>query len=155
MKITHILMVCLGNICRSPMAEGILKHELSKRGIDVLVDSAGTSAWHAGELPDDRAIETCQKHGIDLTDQRSRPFTLEDFDRFDLIFAMDQDNYRNIISMARNKIDREKVQMIMNTVTPGSNQPVPDPYYGGDAGFQKVFRMLTQASVSIIDQYVK
>jgi protein-tyrosine phosphatase len=137
------------------MAEGILKHELSKRGIEALVDSAGTSAWHAGELPDDRAIETCLQYGIDLTDQRSRPFTPEDFDRFDLIFAMDQDNYQNIIRLSRSDADRKKVQLIMNTVTSGSNQPVPDPYYGGDAGFQKVFRMLTQASVAIIDQYVK
>jgi protein-tyrosine phosphatase len=137
------------------MAEGILKHELLKRKIHALVDSAGTSAWHQGELPDDRAIETCMKHGIDITDQRSRPFIQEDFSRFDLIFAMDQDNFNNIQRLAQTEVDRGKVHLIMNTVNPGSNQPVPDPYYGGDEGFEKVFRMLTNASEAIIDHHMK
>lgn len=150
MNTKKILMVCLGNICRSPMAEGILKHELAQRGLVARVDSAGTSGWHQGELPDERAIETCRRYGIDITDQRSRPFEAEDFDRFDLIYAMDQDNFRNILRMTNYEDHREKVHLIMNTVKPGANQSVPDPYYGGDSGFEKVYNMLKQAAEAII-----
>ena len=148
-------MVCLGNICRSPMAEGILKHHLAKNGLKAVVDSAGTSAWHHGEPPDTRATITCRKKGINISDQRSRPFIYEDFDRFDLIFAMDHENYNNIIRLTDRPEHRAKVHMIMNMVNPGANRAVPDPYYGGNDGFNKVFCMLEDGAKSIIKQYIK
>lgn len=135
------------------MAEGILKEKLKQRGIDAMVDSAGTSGWHEGELPDDRATETCQRYGIDITDQRSRPFDVSDFDQFDLIFAMDQENYKNLLRLTDDVTKHERVKMIMNEVKPGSNLSVPDPYYGGDDGFEMVFSMLDEASDAIINTY--
>ena len=102
-------MVCLGNICRSPLAEGILKHKT--KNLDVVVDSAGTASYHVGSLPDSRSIEIANKNGIDLTDQRARQFSEKDFDDFDKIYAMDTNNYSNIISLARNQSDRDKVDV--------------------------------------------
>jgi protein-tyrosine phosphatase len=150
----RVLMVCLGNICRSPMAEGILKEELSRRGIRVTVDSAGTSGWHAGEPPDERAIDICRKYGVEISGQRSRPFEYDDFDRFDLIFAMDSENYRNVLHLTDDPDDRSKVHLIMNVVHPGSNEAVPDPYYGGSDGFERVYRMLHEASEAIINTWL-
>lgn len=126
----RILMVCLGNICRSPMAEGILKHQLEVEGIKAIVDSAGTSAYHQGEPPDQRAMEECLKHGIDISDQRSRPFTPSDFDSFDLILAMDGQNYRNIHSMVKSSNSMDHVRMMMDFVHPSASVDVPDPWYG-------------------------
>jgi protein-tyrosine phosphatase len=146
----RILMVCLGNICRSPMAEGILKHHLAQHGIDAFVDSAGTSAWHAGEQPDHRAISTCKSYGIDISNQRSRPFDPADFNDFDLIFAMDQENYNTLRQIAPGEKEREKLKMIMNMVVPGRNLAVPDPYYGGDQGFHQVYEMLNLAAEAIV-----
>lgn len=150
-----ILMVCLGNICRSPMAEGILKNHLKKQGIKATVDSAGTTAWHEGEPPDDRSIEVCKKYGIDISEQKSRPFSIDDFDNFDLIFAMDSNNYLNINALSRNGKDLEKVLMIMNVPVPNSNRSVPDPYYGGRQGFEMVYKMLDEAAQAIINTYFK
>ena len=136
-------MVCLGNICRSPLAEGILQ---SKVHVDkVQVDSAGTAAYHEGELPDVRSIEVAKKYGIDLTNQRARKFTVHDFDGFDLIYAMDISNYQNILSLARNTTDEQKVQLILNEIDSESDAEVPDPYYGGNDGFENVYSMLDQA----------
>lgn len=137
-----ILMVCLGNICRSPLAEGILK---SKVPADCFIDSAGTSGYHQGELPDKRSIEIGRLNGIDITDQRSRKFTVKDFDAFDLIYAMDVSNYDNILKIARNENDRAKVKMILNESYPGEGLDVPDPYYGGEQGFINVYNMLDEA----------
>ncbi|WP_372744846.1 low molecular weight protein-tyrosine-phosphatase [Lutibacter sp.] len=140
---TKILMVCLGNICRSPLAEGILKSKVYN--FKTFVDSAGTGAYHIGKLPDPRSIAIGSINGIDITDQRARKFTVEDFDNFDLIYAMDNSNYNNIISLARNEQDKEKVKLILNEVFPGENLDVPDPYYGGDFGFKNVYKMLDEA----------
>ncbi len=138
-----ILMVCLGNICRSPLAEGILQ---SKVHVDkVQVDSAGTAAYHVDELPDVRSIAVAKKYGIDLTSQRARKFTVLDFDNFDLIYAMDASNYQNILSLARNATDEQKVQLILNEIDSESDAEVPDPYYGGSNGFENVFSMLDEA----------
>ena len=138
-----ILMVCLGNICRSPLAEGILQ---SKVNPDIFqVDSAGTAAYHIGELPDERSIAVAKKYEIDLTNQRARKFTVKDFDAFDLIYAMDQSNFQNIIALARNDKDELKVKMILNEIKPNSNESVPDPYYGREDGFENVYRMLNDA----------
>ncbi|HRZ43068.1 MAG TPA: low molecular weight protein-tyrosine-phosphatase, partial [Bacteroidales bacterium] len=138
----RILMVCLGNICRSPMAEGILKKRIAASGIQALVDSAGTSAWHQGEAPDERAIEICLKYGTDIRKQRSRPFTRDDFSRFDMILAMDRENRRNVLALARTPEERSKVSLIMELVHPGREVEVPDPWYGNGDGFERVYRML-------------
>ena len=138
-----ILMVCLGNICRSPLAQGILESKVDSD--TVFVDSAGTAAYHIGELPDRRSIAVARKYGIDLTHQRARKFTAKDFAKFDKIYAMDEHNYRNIISLARNKEEAKKVKMILNETHPQQNMSVPDPYYGGDQGFENVYQMLNEA----------
>lgn len=144
---TKILMVCLGNICRSPLAEGILKSKVNKH--QVVVDSAGTAAWHSGNLPDSRSIAVAQKNDIDLTNQRARLFLPEDFDRFDHIYVMDQNNYKEVCRLAPNEKALEKVQLILNEIHPDKNLEVPDPYYGGDDGFDDVFKMLDEACEKI------
>ena len=146
----RILMVCLGNICRSPLAEGILQSKINSEIIQV--DSAGTAAYHVGELPDIRSIEVAKQYGIDLTKQRARKFTVKDFDLFDLIYAMDADNYQNILTLARGEEDVQKVRMILNETKPNSNLNVPDPYYGGNDGFENVYQMLDTACTIIADK---
>ena len=137
-----ILMVCLGNICRSPLAEGILKSKLPKTHF--FVDSAGTSRFHNGSPPDPRSIEVAQKNGLKIENQKSRPFRGYDFQSFDLIYVMDNSNQRNVLKFAENEIDREKVKLILEY--PGSKiKEVPDPYYGGDEGFEFVFKLLDTA----------
>nr|BFF37153.1 low molecular weight protein-tyrosine-phosphatase [Tenacibaculum mesophilum]BFF40534.1 low molecular weight protein-tyrosine-phosphatase [Tenacibaculum mesophilum] len=143
MSMKKILMVCLGNICRSPLAEGILKSKLSSESF--VVDSAGTAGYHVGELPDERSIEVARKYGIDITNQRSRKFTKADFDKFDIIFAMDQNNYADIVALSENEEQHEKVKLILNELYPDENRSVPDPYYGGDQGFENVYKMLDEA----------
>jgi protein-tyrosine phosphatase len=140
-----ILMVCLGNICRSPLAEGILKSKVEKYGLDWEVDSAGTGDYHIGELPDKRSIAVARRHGIDLTDQRARQFTRKDFEDFDKIFVMDSSNYQNVVSLAQTDADREKVQLILNEVEAGSDRAVPDPYWSKEDGFEAVFQLLDEA----------
>ncbi|MCL7753479.1 low molecular weight protein-tyrosine-phosphatase [Polaribacter sp. Z022] len=138
-----VLMVCLGNICRSPLAEGILQ---SKVDADtVFVDSAGTAAYHVGNKPDERSIEVAAKYGLNIRNQRARKFEVKDFDEFDIIFAMDESNYQNILMLARNEEDEQKVKMILNESNPNENLSVPDPYYGGNQGFENVYTMLDEA----------
>lgn len=139
----RVLMVCLGNICRSPLAEGILKSKVNKD--TVFVDSAGTAAYHIGNLPDERSIAVARKYGINITDQRARKFSVKDFDDFDFIYAMDDSNFKNIVSLARNKEDENKVLLILNETHPNKNLSVPDPYYGGNQGFENVYKMLDEA----------
>ncbi|MBT3417823.1 MAG: low molecular weight phosphotyrosine protein phosphatase [Flavobacteriales bacterium] len=146
----RILMVCLGNICRSPLAEGILTHKT--QDLDVFVDSAGTASYHIGNLPDNRSIDIANKYGIDLTDQRARQFSEIDFDNFDKIYAMDTHNYSSIISIARNQNDRDKVDLILNETNSKSFDSVPDPYYGEGDGFQKVYSMLDKACDMIVNK---
>jgi len=144
---TKVLMVCLGNICRSPLAEGILQSKINSDTI--FVDSAGTAAYHVGNLPDERSIAVAQKYGIDITNQRARKFTSKDFDEFDFIYAMDESNYQNILSLARNSEDERKVHLILNESQPNQNLSVPDPYYGGEDGFENVYQMLDEACTVI------
>ena len=127
-------MVCLGNICRSPLAEGILKSKSNK----IIVDSAGTAGYHVGSRPDQRSIEIGLKNNIDITKQRARQFTSNDFDDFDKIYAMDNDNYSKIISLATNQDQIDKVDLILNEVYPNQFKSVPDPYYGGEKGFENI-----------------
>jgi protein-tyrosine phosphatase len=138
-----ILMVCLGNICRSPLAEGILQSKVHRDKVQV--DSAGTAAYHVGEFPDIRSIEVAKKYGIDLTKQQARKFTVRDFDAFDLIYAMDTSNYQNMLALARNTADGQKVRLILNEIDSEANTEVPDPYYGGTDGFDNVYKMLDEA----------
>ena len=147
----NILMVCLGNICRSPMAHGILREKAKDLGWNV--DSAGTSAYHAGDGPDPRSVQTARKNGVKITDLISRRFEVEDFDSFDIIYAMDRSNYNNILEMARDENDRAKVKMILNELNPGSNAEVPDPYYGGEHGFDHVYKLLDDVTNKIIEKY--
>ena len=142
-----VLMVCLGNICRSPIAEGILQRQIELKKLEMTVDSAGTSDYHIDESPDPRAIAIAKKNDIDISNLRGRQFIVEDFDRFDVIFVMDYSNYENVIKLARTEEDKSKVRLILNQIYPNENQSVPDPYFGGDDGFDSVFKML-DASIS-------
>lgn len=136
-------MVCLGNICRSPLAEGILKSKVDSS--KVIVDSAGTGSWHVGSKPDSRSIAVAKKNNLDITDQRGRQFSVSDFDEFDHIYVMDNSNKENVLDLAKNDKHRSKVKLILNEIFPGENVDVPDPYYGGDSGFDNVYKMLDEA----------
>lgn len=149
-----ILMVCLGNICRSPIAEGILRQKSIEKGFSITTDSAGTSNYHIGAPPDARMVLTAKKNGIDISDLRARQFVVADYDNFDLIYAMDQSNYSNILNLARNEADREKVKLILNEVNSTNNDEVPDPYFGGDQGFQHVIDLLDVAVDKLIENHV-
>lgn len=145
-------MVCLGNICRSPMAQGILETKLAENNLDVTVDSAGTSDNHVGQTPDSRALEKMKQYGIDISAYRGRQFVKEDFVNFDRIFAMDSSNYTNILALADNQNDANKVEMILNINNPNSNMSVPDPYFGGEEGFENVYGLLDAACDELINQ---
>lgn len=137
-----ILMVCLGNICRSPLAEGILKSKLPH---NFFIDSAGTSAFHNGESPDIRSISTARNHGIDISQQRSRPIQIWDFDEYDRIYCMDKSNLKNVLEMAETNEQKDKVSLILDVLQDKNLTEVPDPYYGDEYGFEKVYDMLDKA----------
>lgn len=147
-----ILMVCLGNICRSPMAEGIIRDKADEKGIEIKTDSAGTGDYHIGEAPDRRAVAAMKKHGHDITDLQARQFKVSDFDEFDIIYAMDSSNLDNILKLARNEDDRGKVKLILNESQPNRDMQVPDPYFGGEAGFENVYQMLDAACEVILER---
>ena len=138
-----ILMVCLGNICRSPLAEGILASKLPQDKF--IVDSAGTGSWHVGSSPDTRSIAIAKKYQLDISKQKGRQFKTTDFDTFDYIFVMDKSNYNDVIHLAKNETHKTKVQIILNELYPNENVDVPDPYYGISNGFETVYQMLDQA----------
>jgi protein-tyrosine phosphatase len=144
-----ILMVCLGNICRSPMAEGIMRKKLEDHGLKHTVDSTGTANYHVGEHPDPRAIEKARKYGIDISKLVGRQFTGADFDNFDVIYAMDSSNITNILRAARNANDKKKVKLIMDEVYIGQGMSVPDPFYGGDLDFENMYTLLDAACEKI------
>ena len=148
-----ILMVCLGNICRSPLAEGLLAAKLPKDKF--IVDSAGTGNYHIGKQPDPRSIATAKKNGIDITNQRGRQFSSNDFDEFDYIFAMDISNFENIIRLAKNEAQKEKVELILNHLFPGDNVDVPDPYYGLQNGFDMVYEMLDETCDNLAKKLIE
>lgn len=145
-----ILMVCLGNICRSTLAEGILKNKT--KNLDIFTDSAGTAGYHIGSSPDIRSIEIADKYNINLRNQRARQFSRADFEKFDIIYAMDTNNYAHLKALSKNQEEREKIRLILNEINPDLWQSVPDPYYGGEDGFQEVYDMLDQATDKIITQ---
>ena len=141
-----ILMVCLGNICRSPMAEGIMQAKIKKYKLEAEVDSAGFESFHTGDAPDFRAVRVMKKHGIDISAQRSRLFRKSDFDSFDRIYVMDKVNFSDVKSVATDPGHLLKVDYILNILNPGSNSPVPDPYYGGENGFERTYQLLDEAT---------
>ncbi|MFV5699413.1 low molecular weight protein-tyrosine-phosphatase [Flavobacterium sp. ZT3R17] len=137
-----ILMVCLGNICRSPLAEGILASKLPKNKFTV--DSAGTGSWHIGHSPDERSIAIAKKNKINISNQKGRQFSTTDFDTFDYIYVMDNSNYSDVIELAKNQDQKEKVYLILNDLFPNENVDVPDPYFGLPNGFEIVYNMLDE-----------
>lgn len=144
---TKVLMVCLGNICRSPLAEGILKSKVDSN--TVFVDSSGTAGYHVGNPPDKRSVAVAKKHGIDISTQKCRQFSKNDFEKFDLIYAMDESNFINILSLANTKKDEKKVRLLLDELDLGFNE-VPDPYYGGVDGFEEVYQIINSACEAIV-----
>ncbi len=146
----RILMVCLGNICRSPLAEGILRHKVTQRNLDWQIESAGTGDWHIGHPPDPRSIATATRHGIDICTQRGRLFQRADFEHFDKILVMDSQNLRDVLRLAETEEHRAKVERILDYSYSGEGRSVPDPYLD-DAGFESVFLMLDAACDRFLD----
>ena len=146
----RLLFVCLGNICRSPLAEGIMRKKIAERNLNIVVDSAGTSDYHIGENPDERAVATAKKFGVDISKLRGRQFTFQDFDDFDRIYAMDHSNYKNITMLARTIEDKEKVYFFNGDRKSGID--VPDPWYGDIEGFIPVFHLLDKTCNRILDE---
>lgn len=149
-----ILVVCLGNICRSPLAEGILLHLVKEKKLSLHIDSAGTSDYHIDEAPDARTTVNAKKHNIDLSPLRARQFSVDDFDAFDKIYVMDKSNLQNVLKLARNENDKQKVDLFLNISHPNGNMEVPDPYFGGEAGFENVFQLVWNASEKLIEKSV-
>lgn len=149
-----VLMVCLGNICRSPMAEGLLRYKIRKLNLDIQTDSAGTAGYHIGSKPDQRMIETAAKFGVDISDLRARQFKVDDFEEFDFIFAMDKENQTNMQKLAASDLHREKVKLFLDYVNYPNFTEVPDPYYGRIKEFEFVFNMLDEATEKFIKTYL-
>ncbi len=151
----RILIVCLGNICRSPLAEGILKEKIKNKGLNVVINSAGTGSYHIGEHPDKRAIQIAKRYGIDISQLRARQFSANDFDAFDRIYVMDNSNLEDVISQARNSNDKNKVKLFLEAARYAGIKDVPDPWYGGMNEFEQVFNLLNEASGKIADSILK
>jgi protein-tyrosine phosphatase len=147
---TKVLMVCLGNICRSPMAEGLLRHKVRQLNLEVETDSAGTAGYHIGSKPDQRMIDTAAQFGVDISDLRARQFNVNDFDEFDFIFAMDQENQFNMQKLAKNETQRDKVKLLLEYVNYRNFTEVPDPYYGIKKDFEFVYNMLDEATETLL-----
>ena len=149
-----ILFVCLGNICRSPLAEGIMLKLISDKKLDLIVDSAGTAKFHVGEAPDARTITNAKNHDVNLTALRARQFSEKDFDEFDTIYVMDNSNMANVLGLSKNEIQSQKVELFLNTLHPNKNMEVPDPYFGGDEGFEDVFNMIYATCEKIAEKHI-
>jgi protein-tyrosine phosphatase len=148
-----ILMVCLGNICRSPLAEGILKHRVKEAGLHWQIDSAGTNGYHVGEPPHKLSQKVAKLNGIDICQQRGRLFSKTDFDKYDKIYALADDVLDEIKWMAKEKFDPLKADLLMNELYPGKNSSVPDPWYGPEPGYHEVYTMIDAACSAIIKKY--
>jgi len=147
-----IVMVCLGNICRSPLADGLMRKKVIENKLDIIVDSAGTTGIHAGKSPDPRMCQTAKNFDTPIDSLKARKFTVEDFDNFDIIFVMDKSNKANVLQMAKNEEDKKKVHLILEMSHPGQNLEVPDPYYGGEEGFIEVYHLLDIATDCILEK---
>jgi len=153
MKQKKILMVCLGNICRSPIAEGILTEKC--KNLPVFVDSAGTSGYHIGESPDKRAQYIANMNQINISNQKARKLTSNDIETFDLIYVMDESNYTNSLKLVKSTKDKMKIDFILNVSYPGKNLNVPDPYFSGDKGFEDIYNLLNDSCEKIKIQLQK
>lgn len=145
----RILFVCLGNICRSPIADGVMRHLVKTHKLDWYVDSAGTSNYHIGEHPDRRAQKIAMKYNVDISDLKGRQFSVNDFDDFDYIFVMDASNYQNVVKLARTEEDKAKVELFLNRLEPGMNRGVQDPWYD-DALFEPVYKEIEKTCKIIL-----
>jgi protein-tyrosine phosphatase len=150
-----ILMVCLGNICRSPLAEGILQHKSREAGLLWTVDSAGTNGYHVGEAPHRLSQKVALLNGIDISGQRARRFSGADFGQYDKIYAMAGDVAEEMKRLSKRQYQAEKVDLLMNELYPGVNMNVPDPYYGAEPGYHEVFKMIDEACEQIIGKYAQ
>ncbi len=148
-----VLFVCLGNICRSPLAEGIMLHLKEKHNLKVDIDSAGTAGYHIGEAPDKRTITNAKKNGVDLSALRARQFKASDLDIFDHIYVMDQNNLKNVLALAKDHHQKSKVCLFLNSVYPDKDLEVPDPYYGTEKDFEDVFQMVYKACELLCKQF--
>lgn len=146
-------MVCLGNICRSPLAEGILQDKAFKAGLSWSVESAGTNSYHTGEPPHPLSQKVAKLNGIDISQQRARRFKADDFDIYDKIYALADDVMEEMKKIARNKFDAAKTNLLMNELYPGKNMDVPDPWYGPEPGYHEVYKMIDQVCEKIIEKY--
>lgn len=146
-------MVCLGNICRSPIAEGVLKRKASKYGLNWTVDSAGTESYHIGEAPHRFSQKICRTNGIDISGQVARRFVADDFENYDIIYAMADDVYREIKRIGGGKAIMSKVDYFLNESMPGSNASVPDPWYGEEDGYKEVFELIDKTCDEIVMKY--
>ncbi len=149
-----ILMVCLGNICRSPIAEGILRARALDADLPIMVDSCGFERYHLGDAPDKRAIDICKINGVDISGHRQRLFKVEDFDRFDRIYVMDANNYKDVKQMARTTEDMKKVALLLDVIHPNANKSIPDPYYGDSFDFENVFKTIDVACNAIVKSII-
>jgi protein-tyrosine phosphatase len=147
-----ILMVCLGNICRSPLAEGILRQKVAEAGLNWTIDSAGTNGYHVGEAPHPLSQKVARMNGIDISGQRARNFVAADFDRFDRIYAMATDVLAEMRRIARNNYDPQKAMLLLDAIYPGEDRDVPDPWYGPEPGYHEVFDLINKACATIIEQ---
>ncbi len=150
---TKILFVCLGNICRSPLAEGIMLHLKEKHELPLEIDSAGTSDYHIGESPDKRTIANARKNGIDLSHLRARQFESSDFEIFDRIFVMDQSNYKNVLAFSGDSRHHHKVSLLLPATGNSELTEVPDPYFGGEKSFDMVFDLVYKACEQLRKEY--
>jgi protein-tyrosine phosphatase len=149
-----ILMVCLGNICRSPLAEGILQDKALKAGLTWSVESAGTNSYHIGDPPHPLSQKVARINGIDISNQRKRQFTCTDFEIYDKIYALSEDVMDEIRLIAGKKFDPKKIDLLMNELYPGKNMDVPDPYYGSEEGYIKAYGLIEKASEAIVKKYL-
>lgn len=150
---TRILMVCLGNICRSPLAHGLLESKLPSDKFKV--DSAGTGDYHIGKAPDHRSISTAKAKGLDIANQKCRQFEVSDFDAFDIIYVMDQSNYENVLKLARSNDDAAKVKLILQDTPTSPPKEVPDPYWGNLQDFEEVYTLLDDACEKIAKNLIR
>jgi len=149
---TKILMVCLGNICRSPLAEGIMQQKINARSLNAETYSSGTSNYHISEPADPRTIAIARHHGVDITTHRVTQFKADDFDKYDMIFVMDNSNMKSVLRLARTESDYKKVRLIMSAISDRKSMEVPDPYYSDKEGFELVYNMLDEACEKIADE---
>jgi len=150
----NILMVCLGNICRSPLAEGILRKIIEEKNLDWKVDSAGTGDWHIGHSPDHRSVSIASKNGLDISALKGRQFSHSDFSAFDYILVMDSENYSNVVKLAQTETEKSKVELLLNYVEQGKNESVPDPYWD-DTQFSPLYDLLTNACEHFVNFHLK